>query len=129
MVTPCCARKRAEPAPLPACERYLAPRIAEVLAVARELHAPVRILSGVYGLLAPEDLVPHYDLRLDHAGVPAHAERVTRQLARVAPATVVWIAPGAAADPHVQPYLDVLEQAAAAVGARLVRWNGPADPA
>ncbi len=122
--TTCCKRKRRDPAPLPARDRYLSRRIRYVHALAGG--RPFVILSGAYGLLAPEDPIPWYDVPLTPAGVAALVPRVAAQLTRRGASRVAFYA-RPATTPGWAPYHDVLAQACARAGVALVVHElGPA---
>jgi len=76
--TICSGQKREDPGLLPACERYLAPRIKLVSAIARR--RPFFILSGMMGLILADTGIPHYDHKLGQDGVEPLAERIARQV-------------------------------------------------
>lgn len=110
VVTTCCAEKRPDREPLPAIERYLAPRIAAVRDQARAAGLPFYILSGEFGLLAGHAPIPWYDHALEPEEVEALTERVVLQLARAGVTRVEFHArprdvPGWA------PYHEVMERA------------------
>ena len=97
LCTYCAGRKRPGSRPLPAIRRYLSPRIAVLHREARRRGSAwaFRIVSGRYGLLAPETPLPWYDhlLRedevrptLDRAEVLAQAPSVEDDRFRVPPA-------------------------------------------
>lgn len=112
--TTCCARKRRDPELLPAIERYRSRRIRHVAALARRQGRPLLILSGVYGLLAPDDPIPWYDVALRPEAVAALAPRVADQLARRGVSRLHFYA-RPAATPGWAPYHDVLARACADV--------------
>lgn len=108
-VTPCCREKEDSPGLMPAIDRYRSPRIRAVCDTARVADSPFRILSGRFGLLAPEERIPYYDQRLLPADVPAMAKRVAGQLLALGVTEVVFVSPGPEADPGVMPYREAIE--------------------
>ena len=80
LITTCCADKSQDPALLPAIERYRSERIATVRAESEARTIPMLILSGRYGLLAPEDPIHWYDYALPASAVDALATRIAAQL-------------------------------------------------
>ena len=78
--TICCKEKREDSISLPAIERYLSRRIEFVVAESRRHNKPMLILSGKYGLLLPDALIPWYDQALNQAAVSTLAARVAGQL-------------------------------------------------
>lgn len=113
----CSARKRSDPGPLPALARYDSARLREVARLAAADGARLLILSGRFGLLAPETEIPWYDHRLAEDEVPAMTARVAAQLRDERVAVLVWFTVAPASDPGVTPYGDVSRAAAAAAGA------------
>ena len=116
----CSARKRPDPGPLPALARYDSARLREVARLAAADGARLLILSGRYGLLAPEAEIPWYDHRLSADEVPEMVARVVAQLREERVAVLVWFTVAPAVDPGVTPYGDVARGAAAAAG---VAWR------
>ena len=93
---------------LPAIERYLSKRIDFVLKESRRLSKPMLILSGKFGLLLPDELIPWYDLALDQSAVSVLAARVAGQLRQHNVERLIFYGL-----PHTEPgwapYYDVLE--------------------
>lgn len=116
--TSCTKRKRRDGRPLPAIDRYLSRRIKYVAAEGRKQGRPLLILSGEYGLLAPEDEIPWYDHPLLPNEVSSLASRVADQLGhRRARSVVFYAAPRT--KPGWEPYYEVIEEACAAAGVDL----------
>jgi hypothetical protein len=112
--TYCAADKRRDLEPLPAIARYRSDRIAA-------LHAagPMLILSGEYGLLAPEDPIPWYD----HLLMPEEVEELVPQVISQLRSRSITALDFHTADPlhtpAVRPYVAVITQACAAAGVAL----------
>jgi hypothetical protein len=122
--TYCSADKRRDPKPLPAVARYRSDRIAA-------LHAagPMLILSGEYGLLAPEDPIPWYDHLLLPEEVDGLVPQVTSQLRSRSITALDFHTADPLHTPEVRPYVAVITQACASarVALRLVLLSS--DPA
>ena len=104
--------------PLPALERYLSRRIRFVWQESRRLNKPLLILSGKYGLLAPDGKIPWYDQALLPAAVEALAQKAAQQLrARGATSLRFYTLPRNTRG--WQPYYDVIEKACAQLGLEL----------
>lgn len=75
-----CSRAK-DPAPelLPARERYLGDHIAQVRGIARQKRLRFFILSGKYGLLHEDDMIPNYDCILKDEDVEELARKVIEQ--------------------------------------------------
>jgi hypothetical protein len=98
--------------------RYLSPRLRAVLRAGARRRLPVLILSGKFGLLAPEEPIPWYDAPLTPEGARALVPAVAAQLRRLRAARLELHAtprdmPGWA------PYYDLLETACRAAGVEL----------
>lgn len=127
----CCARNKESAAGLlPAVRRYRSTRIGAVAELAARRKAAFRILSGEYGLLAPDAPIPAYDHLLAADEVTGLVRRVARQLAELAPARVVYVTRTAAADPLATRYHACCVEACALAG---IPWRslevaaGPLD--
>ncbi len=80
--TYCSAEKATTEAPLPALDRYRSERIRRIHAAALAAGQGFFILSGEYGLLAPDDAIPCYDHLLLADEVADHAVKVAAQIER-----------------------------------------------
>lgn len=116
LVTYCAADKDPDPAPLPAARRYRSTRIAAVAELAARQGAGFRILSGRFGLLAPETPVPWYDHLLCEAEVAGLARGVAARLREEAPDSVVFVTRTPAEDPQAAPYRACCEGACELAG-------------
>ena len=96
---------------LPAVERYLSDRISG-------LHAagPMLILSGEYGLLAPEDPIPWYNHLLQPEEVEGAVPRVADQLRERAVRAIEFHTADPAHTPEIGPYVALIRGACARVG-------------
>ena len=110
LCTICCKEKRTDKDFLPAIERYLSDRIAFVHQESLRLGKPLLILSGKFGLLAPEDPIPWYDRKLTLAAVPEMIVLVSEQLKQRAVTRLTFYG-HPRTDPDWLPYHQVLEQA------------------
>lgn len=118
LVTTCCADKSNDPDLVPAIERYRSDRIAAVHIESRRSGRPMLILSGRYGLLAPDDPIHWYDYALPESAVEALAERLVAQLeARDASAVEFHAEPPES--PGWGAYHDALRRACARAGVTL----------
>lgn len=118
LLTICSKTKSLQPEPLPAYLRYLSPRIAKLKEESDKSHVPALILSGKYGLLKIDDLVPYYDHPLPLSETDDLASKVSQQLhslgatkitAYMKPRTTVgW-----------EPYYAALEKATTLAGVKL----------
>ncbi len=108
--TICAKRKRRTAGPLPAIDRYLNRRIRWVYTQSRRLARPMFILSGRFGLLAPDDRIPWYDHALTEADVTRLLPRVVQQLAAADATSLVFFA-RPRSTPGWKPYYELLERA------------------
>ena len=61
LITTCSKEKKLDAGLLPAAQRYISARIAQVMAIGKKRGKQVYILSGKYGLLKPEEEIEWYD--------------------------------------------------------------------
>lgn len=110
--------KSLQPEPLPAYLRYLSPRIAKLKEESDRSLTPALILSGKYGLLEIDDLVPYYDHPLTLSGTKDLASKVSQQLHSLdATEITAYMKPRSTLG--WEPYYTVLEKAAALAGVKL----------
>jgi hypothetical protein len=79
VLTICSKAKDSRVEDLPASKRYKSPRITEVGVIAKGKGLPLFILSGQYGLVAENEVVPYYDRLLTQDEVVEMAALVARQ--------------------------------------------------
>lgn len=113
LVTICSKNKDESEELLPAYLRYLAPHIQDTYKKSQELQLPMYILSGKYGLLRGDDLIPFYDYYLESSHIVELAKTVTDQIKQEGVTSI---------DFYVEeketwkPYISVLEQASFTLG-------------
>ncbi len=78
--TICSKKKDASLGLMPASRRYLGGHIKLAQAVALSERRPLFILSGMFGLIAANRDIPHYDRRLEWDKVDELAARVAQQI-------------------------------------------------
>jgi hypothetical protein len=129
VVTYCSRDKDPAAGLLPAVDRYLSPRIHAAAEAASRLGFDFMILSGLYGLLAHDHPIPHYDHLLTAEGIPAHVDLVVDQLGTPGPDRVVFISRSLEEDPGCGPYREVMARVCSRVGSNF-EWVdiGPGDP-
>lgn len=126
--TYCSAPKRRDPGPLPAVERYLSPRITGLHETAQREGRMFRILSGHYGLVAPDAPLDWYDHLLQPDEVSAMVPAVAAALTRIAVSRVIYHSANPAQVPAIRPYLEVMQQACNQAGVTLEIIFLPGDP-
>lgn len=113
--TYCSAAKAPGPELLPAISRYQSRRIGAVHEAARQVGADFFILSGKFGMLKPEDLIPYYDHLMVGGDVPAMVLLVASQLKNIREATgletLIFFSHGTTIDPQLAPYHQCLQEA------------------
>ncbi len=109
--TYCSAEKRDDEKPLPAIRRYRSARIASVAARAQTDDVRFGILSGSFGLIAPEDPLPWYDHLMTAREVEAMSKRVSITLQQWDITAVRWFSATNSADPDVEPYAAAMRTA------------------
>ena len=80
--TYCSAEKETADELLPAIERYRSERIRRIYSAAQTCGAGFFILSGEFGLLPPNQLIPYYDHLLTGDEVKAHSLTVAEQISQ-----------------------------------------------
>jgi len=122
--TTCSKRKRRTPGLLPARRRYLSRRIRYVLEQAARSGRPALILSGRFGLLAPDDPILWYDHALTPDEVATLVPVLVEQLrARRTSAVVFHARPRSTAG--WEPYHEAIELACRQAGIRYTAaWLG-----
>jgi len=115
-VTYCSAKKRPDPGALPSIERYISKRIGAVAGLAGADNVHFRILSGKYGLLKPEDIIPPYEHLLKIEEVEALVGKVIGQLGGLQEVTFFY----ELEDPATHPYLETMRRACEIAGTSLI---------
>ena len=115
--TYCSADKEAASGDLPAVERYVSERISGAYANALSSGNRFAILSGRFGLIAPDTPIPHYDHLLQVNEMDAMVQRVTTTLKAWEVTTIRWFTVAFEMDPNVTRYRDVMSQSATQIGA------------
>lgn len=124
----CSAAKRRDEAPLPAIERYRSERLRALHDAGLAAGAPLRILSGEFGLLDAGEPIPWYDHLLEAGEVPAMASRVADALRASGVTEVEYHTASPAVAPDIAPYLAVMRAACAEAGADLKVVELEGDP-
>ena len=124
----CSAAKREDDGPLPAVERYLSERLHTLWRYGRAQGTPLHILSGTFGLLGAEDLVPWYDHLLRPEEAAPLALGVAARLRELGIDAVEYHTASPAEHPEVRPYFAAIGAACAAAGASLHVVVLPGDP-
>jgi len=129
LCTICCAEKRPDEEALPARERYLSPRIAQIVAESEESDRPLLILSGKFGLISAEEPIPSYDEPLEAARVSAVEPLVVKQL-REHKATRLMFVARPRTTPGWRPYFDLIDGACKTAGVALLHvvYNQTGEP-
>lgn len=128
LCTYCSRGKSDSPGLLPAMERYLSGRIVAAGAAAAALGVRFCILSGEYGLIAPDAPIPYYDHLLTRDEMPALAQTVARQLGELGITRLVFVTRPLGVDPGAAPYGEVLAMAAASCSVALCTIELPRPP-
>jgi hypothetical protein len=76
----CCAEKREDEKLLPAKERYQSERVKYVVSESERLNVPLLFLSGKYGVLDANDVIPWYDKALTEEDIKDLIPIVVAQL-------------------------------------------------
>lgn len=117
LVAYCAAEKRPDPGLLPAIERYASDRIRAGERRAADEGAVFLILSGRFGLLAPDDPIPWYDHRLAADEADAMAAVVAEGLRARGVESAVFLADEAR--PDLAPYVRAMREGCRRAGVPL----------
>lgn len=114
--TYCSAGKSRDAGDIAAIRRYQSKRIETVYAAAQQLGVEFCILSGEFGLIAPDYPIPWYDHLLRADEVPALTERIVEQIAQHGITRLVYFSQSFDRDPAIIPYHEVLALASVRLG-------------
>lgn len=117
--TICCREKDRSDELLPAIRRYRSNRIDAVAGLAREAGRPLVILSGKYGLIDEDELIPYYDRLMGDEDLGEIIAANIAFLEKNKVEKVIFLCPDPAIDPHVQPYLRSIQASARGTGCKL----------
>lgn len=114
--TYCSAQKDHAEGNLPVLQRYQSRRIAAVAAAAQSMGIGFMVLSGRFGMIGPEALVPWYDHLLQPNEVESISALAARQLTQAGVKRLLfWMRP-IHQDPQLAPYLSVAQNACRMAG-------------
>lgn len=104
-----CSRKKSKHSGLiPAKERYSSDRVKEVIKIAKEKNINLLFLSGKFGLVPAEEMIPYYDLRLTSSLVPSMIETSLNQAKSLKVTELVFYTKSQ--NEELKPYHDVIKQ-------------------
>lgn len=115
-ITYCSRNKSRDAGDLPALERYLCDRIRAVHSAAVDQGADFRILSGKFGLLAADEVVPWYDHLLTEGEVTDHIELVLPQLREIGPERIFLFMRSITIDPCLAAYAETIARTCVKAG-------------
>lgn len=118
LLTTCCKEKDPAPGNLPAMKRYVSKRISDVYDESIKQNIPMRIFSGVYGLLKPDDLIPFYDHPLSLSEVSLLLPLALEQMQKDFVSQITFYTQPRQT-PGWEPYFQVIEQACQALAIKL----------
>lgn len=114
---------------LPAVQRYISQRVDGLYVLARQRDEAFYILSGEYGLLGPEAMIPWYDHLLLDKEVAALVPRVAASLASEGVSELVYCTADIALVAAVAPYLELIQRACTQAEIELTVEFLPGNPA
>lgn len=109
--TYCSAEKELGDSPLPAIQRYRSDRIKRIYSAALTCGVGFFILSGEFGLLKPNELIPYYDHLLAADEVETHRFKVTEQIKQYGITQIIFFTLPVALDQTLAAYHDCLRLA------------------
>ena len=113
---------------LPAVRRYISLRIEELHSLAQKRGEAFYILSGEYGLLRPEEMIPWYDHLLLTDEVVGLVPGVAASLEKEGVSELVYYTADASSVVAIAPYLELVQQACSRVGVELAVKLLSGDP-
>lgn len=116
VATICSRKKREDEALLPAYERYLGSHIKVAKQFADEQGVPFYILSGLYGFIPADMLIPTYDYLLVDSAVDGLAGIVSDQMKADGITEIDFYTED---NPNWQPYHRTVTRGAESAGARI----------
>lgn len=116
IATICSRKKKDDVALVAAQERYLGLHINSTRTIAENAKLPFFILSGKYGLIRGEELIPDYDYLLSDDAVSQLSLTVADQLRAVGATSIEFYTEG---NPNWKAYERTVEEAAKQAGVRL----------
>ncbi len=111
IITYCSGPKNKEGTLLPAVDLYRSERIRHLYQSRLNSRNEFRILSGKFGLLEPEKLIPWYDHLLASAEVPKLALQVAQVLVELKADAVEYHTADPAQHPDLVPYFELVKTA------------------
>lgn len=111
--TYCSAEKETAEELLPALRRYRSERIRRIHEAALIAGCGFYILSGEYGLLAPDEAIPYYDHLLVDDEIEMHAFKLAEQIKRYSITQIVFFTLPVWWDEKLAPYHAALRLACA----------------
>lgn len=102
--TYCSAEKEIAEELLPALRRYRSERIRRIHQAALVAGCGFYILSGEYGLLAPDEPIPYYDHLLTDDEIEMHAFKLAEQIKRYSITQTVFFTLPVSWDEKLAPY-------------------------
>ena len=113
-----CSKKKSEvDGLLPAGQRYLGTHIARAAEFAAQMKLPLYVMSGRYGFISVQELIPHYEHLLVPQEVLALSFKVYRQLRSLGIKEIHFFTKKKAS---WAPYREALEPATQTLGIRLI---------
>lgn len=117
--TYCSASKDRSSGSVPAIKRYISERINQVFQMANTDKVGFYILSGEFGLVEPDQLLPLYDHLLTIGEIPDLAKKVAQQIRDKGITHLHYFTKAPRDEPQIQPYIKVIEQACTATHIQL----------
>jgi len=102
--TYCSAEKEPANGLLPAIKRYRSDRIKRIYSAALTCGADFFILSGEFGLLKPNELIPYYDHLLVADEIETYSFKVAEQIKQYGITQIIFFTLPVAADQKLEPY-------------------------
>lgn len=113
-----CSRKKSDfPRLIPAKERYSSDWVRNIEKIAKEKELPLLFISGKYGLIQAEELIPLYNLRFTDSLVPSIVKKSVGQVKKLNVTELIFYTKPQ--DEKLRPYYDVIKQICNQTGIKL----------
>jgi hypothetical protein len=107
----CSAQKNKSTSPLPAIDLYKSERIAKIYNASIKEKATFVILSGLYGIISPDEQIKFYDHLLLAEEVDTHVALIASQIRSMGIHEMIFFMNSIERDNNLRPYLDCMEKA------------------
>ena len=109
--TYCSADKHYSETPVPAIQLYNSDRITKVFEAAKKSNSTFLILSGIYGIVDPNEEISYYDHLLMSSEIENHSDLIASQIISKNITTIEFYMNSVERDNNLQAYIDCISKA------------------